>query len=206
MNDSARFQSAVVTARPRGVRVIEAYSPKLGRRLQCFGELAFAQWICLEADPAIQTFCERPVYLDLAEDKRLADFWARSGDSETLLLVDDECQASTVVIGGIELPVRAIPPAELAAARLWIGNWTRMLPVMTSCRQLVPPSLLQSILKFIAEPMPLSRIEQEFVTSDPTLVRAAVFSLLHQGQLRAPQLQTDLLSFLTCFHPVSAPS
>lgn len=206
MKDSTRFQSAVATARPRGIRVIEAYSPKLGRRLQCFGELAFAQWICLEADPAIQTFCERPVHLDLGEGKRLADFWARSNDSETLLLVDDTCQASTVVIDGIALPVRAIPPAELAAAQRWIANWTRMLPVMTSCRQLIPPSLLQSLLKFIGEPMPLSRIEQEFVTSDPTLVRAAVFSLLHQGQLRAPQLHTDLLSFSTCFQPMSAPS
>ena len=102
MKDLTRFQSAVATARPRGARVIEAYSPKLGRRLQCFGELAFAQWICLEADPAIQTFCERPVTLDLGEGKRLADFWARSDDGETLLLVDDECQASTIVIGSIE--------------------------------------------------------------------------------------------------------
>jgi len=102
MNDSTRFQSVVATASPRGARVIEAYSLKLARRLQSFSELAFAQWICLEADPAIQTFCERPVALDLGEGKRLADFWACSGNSETLLLADDECQASTIVIGGIE--------------------------------------------------------------------------------------------------------
>jgi len=55
-----RFQSAVSNARPRGVRVIEAYSPKLGRRLQCFGEPVFGQWIRLDADPTVQAFCEHP--------------------------------------------------------------------------------------------------------------------------------------------------
>ena len=116
MNDSPRFKSAVASVRPHDVWVIEAYRPKLGRRLQCFGELAFVQWICLEADPMVQTFCERPVTLDLGEGKQLADCWARSDNGETLLLVDDECQASPVVIGGMEWSVRVIPLAGLAGA------------------------------------------------------------------------------------------
>ena len=57
-----RFQSAVSNTRSRGERVIEAYSPKLGRRLQCFGEHVFVEWLRLEADPTIQAFCERPAY------------------------------------------------------------------------------------------------------------------------------------------------
>jgi hypothetical protein len=201
MNET-RFQSAVSNARPRGVRVIEAYSPKLGRRLQCFGEHVFGQWIRLEADPTIQTLCERPAYLDLADGKRLADFWVRQGDREMLLIVDAERQASTATIGDAELAVRTIPPAELAAGRIWISNWQRMLPAITSCRQQISLSFQQSILKFVSEPMQLSRIEQEFVTGDPTLVRAAIFTLLHGGELQAPQLHTDALSFLTCFQPV----
>jgi len=64
------------------------------------------------------------------------------------------------------------------------------------------PSFLRSILKFVSEPMQLSRIEQEFVTGDSTLVRAAIFNLLHAGSLQAPQLHTEQLSFLTCFRPV----
>ena len=55
------------------MRVIEAYSPKLGRRLQCFGEHVFGQWIRLEADPTVQSFCERPAYLDQA-GKHIVDF------------------------------------------------------------------------------------------------------------------------------------
>jgi len=92
MKDSARFRSAVVAARLRGVRIIKAYSPKLGRRFQSFSELAFSQWIYLEVDPAIPTFCEQPVHLDLGEGRRLADFWVCWGDSETLLLADDACK------------------------------------------------------------------------------------------------------------------
>ena len=90
MTTSARFKTAISTTRPRGARVIESYSPKLGRRLQCFGEDAFRQWICLEADPSIEAFCERPTYLGSGDDKRLADFWTRHQDRETLLVIDEK--------------------------------------------------------------------------------------------------------------------
>jgi predicted MFS family arabinose efflux permease len=50
MMNSARLQAAVSSARPAGTRVIEAYSLKLGRRLQCFEGAAFEQWIRLEVD------------------------------------------------------------------------------------------------------------------------------------------------------------
>lgn len=200
MNET-RFQSAVSNDRPRGIRVIEVYSPKLGRRLQCFGEDVFRQWVRLEADPTVQAFCERPAYLD-HEGKHLVDFWVLEDGREALLIVDLEDQPSPMRIGCAELPVRSVPLAELAAGRIWIANWERMLPVMTSCRSQMTPSLLRSILKFVSEPMQLSRIEQEFVTSDPTSVRAAIFNLLHAGSLQARQLQTEQLSFLTCFEPV----
>jgi hypothetical protein len=51
MSKTARFQSTVQRARPAGSHIIEAYSLKLGRRLQCFGEAVFEQWIRLEVDP-----------------------------------------------------------------------------------------------------------------------------------------------------------
>ena len=80
------FNSAISSAKPRGVRVIKAYSPQLGRRLQCFGEHAFGQWIRLEADPSVQIFCERLAYLDFAAGKRLMDFWVRRDDWEMLMI------------------------------------------------------------------------------------------------------------------------
>jgi hypothetical protein len=123
---------------------------------------------------------------------------------EAFLVVDTDVPASSLALDGVELPVRSIACAELAAARVWIGNWERMLPVMITCRSQLAPSFLRSILKFVCEPMQLSRIEEEFATGDPTLVRAAVYTLLHAGSLQAPQLHTEQLSFLTCFHPMRA--
>jgi hypothetical protein len=195
------FPSAVSSARPRGTRVIEVFSPKLNRRLQCFGEHLFEQWVRLEADPTIQTFCERPVFLDRV-GTRLADFWVLQEGEEALLIVDAESPVATLAQDGIELPVRSVPGAELAAARTWIDNWERMLPVIASCRSQLTPPFLQSILHFVSEPMQLSRIEHQFIKGDPTLIRAAIFTLLHVGSLQAPQLHTEQLTFLTRFHPV----
>lgn len=201
MKISARFQTAISSTRPRGVRGIESYSPKLGRRLQCFGEDAFRQWICLEADPLVETFCERPTYLNSGDDKRPVDFWVRYKDREVLLVLDAENQVSTVTLDDTELAVRNVLPVELAAARVWIGNWERILPLIISCRQQISSSLQNSILKFVVAPMPLARIEQEFVTGDPTMIRAAVFDLLRQGKLQSSQLQTEPLSYRTVFQP-----
>ena len=106
-----RFQYAVSSARPPRRRVIEAYSPKLGRRLQCFGEHVFEQWVRLEADPTVQAFCERPVYLDRAA-MRLVDFWVMQEGREALLIVDTEGPASLLGLNGVELPVHSIPCAR----------------------------------------------------------------------------------------------
>lgn len=203
MKISTRYHTAISNSRPRGCRVIESYSPKLGRRLQCFGENAYRQWICLEADPLVESFCERPTYLNSGDEKRPVDFWVGYEDHEVLLDLNaaTENPASTVTVDGAELKVLSVSPVELAAARVWIANWARLLPLIISCRNQIPSSLQNSILKSITAPMPLSRIEQEFVTGDPTLVRAAVFDLLHQGKLRAPQLQTEPLSYLIFFQP-----
>jgi hypothetical protein len=46
-----RFSSPLPATRPRGARLIEAYSPKLNRRVRFFDHLAFWQWIRLETLP-----------------------------------------------------------------------------------------------------------------------------------------------------------
>ena len=40
--------------------------------------------------------------------------------------------------------VRLLEPAELAASRIWIDNWQRMLPCLIATRDLVPTSLLST--------------------------------------------------------------
>jgi hypothetical protein len=188
--------------RPRGSRRIEIYGLKLDRRVQCFGEAAYGQWVCLEADPSIQTYCERPAFLEIDNEKLLVDFWIKQGDQETLLIIGEECSVQNTTLAKAYYAVKTISQNELAAAQVWIENWERILPIITSCRGLVADTLLKSIEKLITEPMQLSHIERELATSEPTIVRGAIFTLLHRGQLRAPQLLTEPLSFLTRFEPV----
>jgi hypothetical protein len=104
------------------------------------------------------------------------------------------------------MTVRLLEPADLAASRVWIDNWQRMLPCLTATRGLVPTSLLDAIERFVATAQPLLAIEREFSTDDPILPRAAVFALLHAGRIGAPELRTTSLSWLTRFAAAGAPS
>lgn len=201
MKETTRFSSPLSVTRPPGARLIEAFSPKLGRRLRCFSRHAFDQWIRLESDPSALAFCERPVHMQFAFGQGLVDYWVRYKDSEVLLVIDAQDHPPEVAIGDVTLTVRRVPLGELAAARTWISNWEQMLPCLIACRELISQPLANSIAKFVSEPMPLSRIERQFITGDPAVVRATVFSLLHRGRLRAPMLATEPLSFLTCFEP-----
>lgn len=201
MDELARFSSPVSAPRPRGSRLIEGFSPKLGRRLKCFGRHPFEQWIRLESDPAVQSFCERPIAWDQNGERQLIDFWVRDRDQETLLVVGDDRAVPNKGIGKISIPVRSVALAELAAARIWIANWERMLPCMIACHTSLTDGLLKAVMRFVTEPMPLSRIERELGIGDPMLLRAAIFTLLHRGQLQAPKLVTEPLSYLTPFTP-----
>lgn len=186
-------------ARPRGSRRVDVYGIKLNRRVQCFSDAAYHQWVCLEADPRVHAYCERPAFVEYGEDRLMVDYWVRKSDGDSLLILDEECRLSNAVISGTRYAVTTISHAELAAFDVWVENWERILPVITSCRTLVPDTLLKSVQRVVREPIQLSHIERELSPAEPTIVRAALFTLLHRGTLHAPQLLTEPLSFLTQF-------
>ncbi|MGX0623287.1 hypothetical protein ACUXAV_006011 [Cupriavidus metallidurans] len=165
---------------------------------------AVEQWLLLEADPAVVSFCERPGYAQIDGCRRLADFWVRYGDREELILLDDarsedEAPAANSDLDDKALSIRYVAIAELAAARIWIDNWQRMLPYLVANRDLVAPTVPGAIERFLKEPQRLLAIEREFSTGDPVLVRAALFGLLHAGKVTAQELRTQPLSLLTMF-------
>ncbi|WP_438397098.1 hypothetical protein [Caballeronia sp. DA-9] len=164
----------------------------------------------IESDSSISTFCERPAFVLIDGRRYLADFWVKSGDREELLVlansVASDKSETDADLKALCFSVRCVQHAELAAARVWIDNWRRMLPCIVATRGLLPISLLDGIERFIDRPQQLITIEREFSTGDPTLVRAAIFALLHAGRLSAPDLHTEALSLLTPFAPVDATS
>ncbi|WP_434033107.1 hypothetical protein [Cupriavidus sp. a3] len=65
MEDSLSIAGPITFARPRGAHRFEAFSPKLARRVMFYQRSAVEQWLLLEADPAVVTFCERPGYAQI---------------------------------------------------------------------------------------------------------------------------------------------
>lgn len=197
--------------RPRGAHRYDVFSPKLGRRLTLYRRSAFEAWLMLDADPAAKTFCERPGFLAVGGQRCVVDFWARFNDHECLLVLAEVTPATDRPRGRVDFDpeafaVRHIDAAERAATGVWIGNWQRMLPVLVAARGLVKPSMLSAIKRFVASPQSLMTIEREFSTGDPSLVRAAVFELLHRGRIQALDLHTESLTFLTRFVAIQAES
>lgn len=196
-----RFLAPRSTARPRGARMIEGFSPKLGRRVTLFDHAAFATWIDLEADPEVLAFCERPALSELVAPGTSIDFWVRRSAGEEFVSVVGAAAASDMPQRLDGLPVRCLTDADRAARRVWIINWQRMLPVVNATRGLLSAALLKLVRACVREPLPLARIEREASRGDVVLTRGAVFELLRTGRLAAPALRTEPLSLHSVLEP-----
>jgi hypothetical protein len=204
MEDFSRSAKPVALTRPRGAHRLEAFSLKLNRRLTLYRRCNFDQWIMIEVDAAARSFCERPGYVQIQEQRFLADFWVSYSDRQELVLLPGSATAEAMPYdltfeGDGAIDVRIVSPSELAASRTWIDNWKRMLPCLMVTRGLLVQSLLDAVLNFVASPKTLSAIEREFSDSDPILARAAVFGLLYAGRVTAPELRANALSPATLF-------
>ncbi|KAA1004318.1 hypothetical protein FVF58_32410 [Paraburkholderia panacisoli] len=211
MADTFQAATPMALGRPRGAHRFEAFSPKLARRIMFYRRALLEQWLLLEANPKVITFCERPGYVLINGERHLADFWVRYVDHEELVVLSELLWGSNVDGASAELDagtaeVRFVASAELAAARSWTDNWQRILPYLVANRGLVPATLSLAIMRFVDEPRRLLDIEREFLTSEPVIVRAALFSLLHGGRVSASALQTQPLSLLTSFSAAEATS
>ena len=200
---TARFMAPLGSVRPRGGRLIEGFSPKLQRRVRLFSHASFAQWMRLEADPAVSTFCERPDRLAPEPAARLVDFWLQSAEGEEMLLLDpDEAGTLPNQVDGIAL--RAVRAAELAAASVWVTNWSCMLPAINTTRRLLPQELLDGVIRQVREPVPLGVLEQKLSFGEPSLARGAIiFEQIRVGRINAPSLPTTPISLHTLLEPIA---
>ena len=214
MESSLPLVKPIALARPRGAHRFEAFSPKLQRRITFFRRFLLELWVLLETDPAVVAFCERPGYIQIEGRPRPADFLVHYVDHDELVVLTDcdidssmgEATSSHHSLDGNALSIRRVGPADLAAARVWIENWQRMLPYVVANDGLISPTLSEAIVRFVAVPQRLLAIEREFSIGDPVLCRAALFGLLYSGRVRAPELHTQPLSLLTSFVETEAGS
>jgi hypothetical protein len=211
MADTLHVTRPIALGRPRGAHRFEAFSLKLARRVMFYRRALFEQWLLLEANPKVITFCERPGYVLINGARHLADFWVRYVDRDELVVLSELLWGSNEDASRAELDagtaaVRFVASAELAAARVWTDNWQRILPDLVANRGLVPATLPPAIMQSMEKPRRLLDIEREFVRSDPVIVRAALSGLLHTGLVNAAALRTQPLSLLTSFTASKAAS
>ena len=189
------------TPRPRGARLLTAFSPKLGRTVRAFDHTAFEQWVRLEVDPGVISFCEHPCRVGANDDDWLIDFWATRHGQEEVLVVERRQGSGKLPKSAQNIPLRLVPAAEQAAAAVWVANWLRMIPVINATRDVQPKALVKSVLSLVRRPLALSLVEHELSVGDPAVVRGTIFDLLRTGQLMAPSLHTQALSLHTLVEP-----
>jgi hypothetical protein len=165
-----RYRCALSTPRPALARRLIGYSPKLQRRVTLYGRAAFEQWLLLETDPNVISFCERPALLKLPEGAKLADYWTCGCNrEEAFLILGEDTPGEDVFIGETSIAVRRIAPAQLAASRQWTQNWERMLPVINAAIDSVSAPLTQDIAAFIRQSRSLMQIEREYALAAENL-------------------------------------
>lgn len=181
--------------------MIEARSPKLGRLVQHYDHSSFQQWVRLEADPGVSTFCERPARINSNPNSQLISYWVSRRQAQEFVLLVDGQRPADLPNEHDGKPLRVVTSPELAAAALWIDNWQRMLPVLNCSVNLVTPALKRSVLALCNASITLLAVERELAKTQPMLVRTAVFDLLRTGRLAAPSLHTQRLSLHTILEP-----
>jgi hypothetical protein len=63
MENSLYIPEPVALARPRGGHRLEAFSPKLARRVMFYPRPLLDLWLLLETNPKVIAFFERPGYV-----------------------------------------------------------------------------------------------------------------------------------------------
>lgn len=198
---------------PRGGwrRRIEVFSPKLGRRLSLGNYDAFRTWLVIEANPAIESFTERPAHAD-GPRSTVIDFWVqlrnvptgefwfiegrnRSRDDANASLRDSPALPAILH----DQTVRLVRQEELQAWSVPIANWSRIVPYLVSHRRYRDPLLEQSIVVFLGRTSTLDAVLERFAANDATSVEASLFALVAGGRVESPDLAVALLSGSTRF-------
>jgi hypothetical protein len=205
MASKVRFSTAADNTRPYKSHRYEVFSLKLARKISLFGQTPLNAWIALEADPAVVSYCERPLVIPDIKPKRVVDFWVGYRDREELWVLQrpsshdgladpmTEIPAFATWASSQRMPVRFIEPADPVTQRTYLDNWGRIIRDLSANRKYVPASLLERVRASFTGPRPLSTLPGLFPDDDPVLLRTAAYALIHNGSLRCADIdQTSL--------------
>lgn len=195
MSIQPRFSQSADDSRPHKSHRFDVYGPKAGRTLTLFGKTSLRSWILLESDPSIVTYCERPILIENAKPKRVADFWVqrKSGEEIWLLLRNRELEGASHFAPSSPFakwcekhrihPKFLLQP-DLQEENVFFENWGAILRYMAFCKQSDSLRYAGEIKSLIKSAKNLTLIESRFPDTDSTVIRAVLFMLMHQGEVQ----------------------
>jgi hypothetical protein len=184
-------------------RRLEVFSPKLGRRLSLTSYEQWKCWLIIEANPAITSYCERPMRVAGA-GSAMVDFWVELRDQvggEFWLFDGGEAATSGDRRPGVlrGLRVRVISPTLLGSFEVPLSNWAQILPYLISYRNDRDPLLEQSLVVELRAWTSLGDLLDRFRDHDRDAVQAALFWLVATGRVESADLATATLTRETRF-------
>lgn len=191
----SRFINPMASERPKGAPRFEFLAPKLKRRVTLFDPFQVRLWALLESNPHVISYCERPAYWRHDNSQQLVDFWVKVGRRELCWVVTSKPQAAKagVLSSDDDIGVRYVHVQSLADHSVWIENWMRILPYLSSNEHLVSEKVLADVERATSNAPTLGQIERDFHPHDIVLVRTAAFMLLHKGRIKAESLRDQPL-------------
>lgn len=206
---SPRFTEPAHNRRPYSCHRYDVYSPKLQRRVTLFGRQALDLWITLEASHQVLSYCERPALVPDVKPDRPFDFWVQRHASEELMLLcrpDDNGASAevaaldnTMVLGA---RVRCLDPTELTRHPTLLENWGAIIRDLGAFQRFIPQQLCKDLLADLGPGKPIGQLQQEHPREDSSIVRLAVYMLLHRGQATCAQLATERLGPTHLISPI----
>lgn len=176
----------------------DVFSLKAGRRMTLYGKAAFSQFIELEADHEVSALCERPLKIPDLKPQRHVDFWALRGGRPHFHLLLSKSGARDAEkpkpamedlrkwVKGEAGVLHEVVVDVFNDRRILHANWATILQHLVTHRWQVTQELLERLAIELPPAFTLAQIEGQTPDVDEILVRAAVFSLLANGNLRCP--------------------
>lgn len=196
-----RFSQPAVIQRPPKSHRFDVYGLKVSRPLMLFNRGPLSTWIELERTPAVTWYCERPIVLEEAGKKRVIDFYAIRDGREELLLCPTKtegenpesclqawpgfirwCEHNDITIG-------LVAQADRKRSAVSMDNWSQVIRELAAFRRHVSSELVSAVVSELRTPRQLSALQDLFRSTDPILVKIALFQLLHKGMVSGDDLE-----------------
>lgn len=196
----------------------EFYSPKLNRVVSFYSDLERDHGILVEADPSIVWFCEQPIRVNVKIDghdrETILDMLVRFKDGreeyrevkyardleniekDSQLARQLEAQLTWCVVTANQY--RVVTDEEIRHNPLYLQNWKRIVAHLAATSSFHFLDLEERVFAAMrTQPVwSLGDLERYCDSTASQLARAAIFRLIHRGELEAPLDKVSLTTSL----------